>query len=110
MAYLPDQGDLAWINFDPQIGREQAKNCPALVLTASDFNATTGLLVVCPVTRTERPWRTRVKLVGTITIGFIMIEQMKSLDWLARGAAFIERVPQALLDDVKARIATMLDL
>jgi mRNA interferase MazF len=110
VAYLPDQGDLAWINFDPQVGREQAKNRPALILTASDFNATTGLLVVCPVTRTERPWRTRVRLVGTTTIGFIMIEQMKSLDWLVRGAAFIERVPQALLDDVKSRITTMLDL
>ena len=110
MAYLPDQGDLAWIDFDPQAGREQAKNRPALILTASDFNATTGLLVVCPVTRTERPWRTRVRLVGTTTIGFIMIEQMKSLDWLVRGAAFIERVPQALLDDVKSRITTMLDL
>jgi mRNA interferase MazF len=110
VAYLPDQGDLAWIDFDPQAGREQAKNRPALILTASDFNATTGLLVVCPVTRTERPWRTRVRLVGTTTIGFIMIEQMKSLDWLVRGAAFIERVPQALLDDVKSRITTMLDL
>ena len=110
MAYLPDQGDLAWISFDPQAGREQAKNRPALILTASDFNATTGLLVVCPVTHTERPWRTRVKLVGTATIGFIMIEQVKSVDWLARGAAFIERVPRSLLDDVKARIATMLDL
>jgi mRNA interferase MazF len=108
--YLPEKGDLAWINFDPQAGREQAKNLPALILTASDFNATTGLLVVCPVTRTERPWRTRVKLVGTATIGFIMIEQVKSVDWLARGAAFIERVPRSLLGDVKARIATMLDL
>jgi len=110
VAYLPDQGDLAWINLDPQVGREQAKNRPALILTASDFNATTGLLVVCPVTRTERPWRTRVKLVGTTTSGFIMIEQLKSLDWLARGAAFVERVPQPLLDDVRSRIATMLDL
>jgi mRNA interferase MazF len=110
VSYLPEQGDLAWINFDPQVGREQAKNRPALILTASDFNAATGLLVVCPVTRTERPWRTRVKLVGTATSGFVMIEQVKSLDWRARGAAFIEHVPQSLLDDVKSRIMTMLDL
>jgi mRNA interferase MazF len=110
VAYVPERGDLAWINFDPQAGREQAKNRPALVLTGADFNAATGLLVVCPVTRTERPWRTRVPLVGTITAGAIMIEQVKSIDWMARGAAFIERVPQVLLDDVKARIATMLDL
>jgi mRNA interferase MazF len=110
VPYLPDTGDLAWINFDPQFGREKAKNRPALIVTAANFNAATGLLVVCPVTRTERPWRTRVLLVGTATSGFIMIEQLKSIDWMARGAAFIERVPQSLLDDVKSRIATMLDL
>ena len=110
MAYLPEPGDLAWINFDPQTGREQAKNRPALVLTDSDFNGTTGLLVVCPITRTERTWRTRVPLVGTTTQGFIMIEQLKSLDWQTRGAGFMRRVPPALLDDVKSRIATMLDL
>jgi mRNA-degrading endonuclease toxin of MazEF toxin-antitoxin module len=55
----------------------------------------TVFLVVCPITRTERPWRTRVPLVGTTTGGFIVIEQLKSLDFLARGAS---------------RIATMLDL
>jgi mRNA interferase MazF len=110
MAYLPQAGDLVWINFDPQAGREQAKNRPALVVTSSDFNAATGLLVACPVTRTERPWRTRIPLADTETTGFIMIEQVKSLDWRARGAAFIERVPPSLFDDVKSRIATMLDL
>jgi mRNA interferase MazF len=110
MTYVPERGDLAWINFDPQVEREQAKNRPALVLTGSDFNAATGLLVVCPITRTERPWRTRVPLVGTTTTGAIMIEQVKSVDWMARGAAFIERVPLLLLDDVKSRIVTMLDL
>lgn len=110
MDYLPEQGDLAWINFDPQAGREQAKNRPGLVLTASDFNGATGLVLVCPVTRTERPWRTRVPLVGTVTSGFIMIEQLKSVDWRVRGAAFIERVPPELFDDVKSRITTMLDL
>ena len=110
MTYVPERGDLAWINFDPQVEREQAKNRPALVLTESDFNAATGLLVVCPITRTERPWRTRVPLVGTTTTGAIMIEQVKSVDWMARGAAFIERVPLLLLDDVKSRIVTMLDL
>jgi mRNA interferase MazF len=110
MTYVPERGDLAWINFDPQVEREQAKNRPALVLTGSDFNAATGLLVVCPITRTERPWRTRVPLVGTTTTGAIMIEQVRSVDWMARGAAFIERVPLLLLDDVKSRIVTMLDL
>jgi mRNA interferase MazF len=110
MAYLPEAGDLVWVNFDPQAGQEQARNRPALVMTGSAFNTATGLLVACPVTRTDRPWRTRVPLTGTETIGFVMIEQVKSVDWQARGAAFIERVPRSLFDDVKSRIATMLDL
>ena len=110
MAYLPQAGDLVWINFDPRIGREQAKNRPALVMTSADFNAATGLLLACPITRTERPWRTRIPLADTETAGFIMIEQLKSLDWHARGAAFIERLSKTLFDDVKSRIATMLDL
>ena len=110
MAYIPEAGDLAWINFDPQAGREQAKSRPALVMTASDFNAATGLLVACPVTRTERPWRTRVPLTGSTTGGFVMIEQMKSLDWRVRDAAFIEIVAPDVFADVKARIAAMLDI
>jgi mRNA interferase MazF len=110
MAYLPQAGDLVWVNFDPQAGREQAKNRPALVMTGADFNAATGLLIACPVTRTDRPWRTRVPLTGTETTGFVMTEQIKSVDWQARGSAFIERVPPSLFDDVKSRIATMLAL
>ncbi len=109
-AYLPEAGDLVWINFDPRAGREQAKNRPALIITTSNFNSATGLLVACPITRTERPWRTRVPLTGTATSGFVMVEQVKSLDWRARGAAFIEQVPGPLFEDVKSRIATMLNL
>jgi mRNA interferase MazF len=109
-AYVPEAGDLVWINFDPQPGREQAKKRPPLVITTSDFNSATGLLVACPITRTERPWRTRVPLTVTATAGFVMNEQVKSIDWRARGAGFIERVSRPLLDDVKSRIATMLDL
>lgn len=110
MAYMPDAGDLAWINFDRQTGREQAKNRPALVLTDAAFNEATGLLIACPITRTERPWGTRVPLAGTTTAGHIMIEQVKTIDWRARGATFIEQIPADLLADVKSRIATMLDI
>ena len=93
MAYLPEAGDLAWIDFDPQAGHEQAKNRPALVMTTSDFNKATGLLLACPVTRTERRWRTRIPLFGTATTGFIMVEQLKSLDWRARRGFYRTRSP-----------------
>ncbi len=110
MDHAPDAGDLVWVNFDAQAGRGQAENRPALVVTGAAFNAATGLMLVCPVTRTERPWRTRIALTGTATEGFAMIEQLKSIDWTARGAAFIERVPDEVFEEVKSRIATMLAL
>ena len=96
-AYLPKAGDLVWVNFDPQAGREPAGGGPQM-------------LVICPITRTDRLWGTRIALSGTETTGFVMVEQVKSVDWKARGAAFIEHLPRTLFDDVKARIATMLDL
>jgi len=108
--YQPDRGDLAWINFDPQTGREQAKNRPGLVLTEREFNLTTGLLVACHVTRTDRPYGSRVRLTGTATQGFVMVEQVKSVDWQARGAAFIETVPGPVVDEVKRVLAVILDL
>ena len=54
--YLPDRGDLAWINFEPQVGRKQAKNRTGLILTEKSFNRATGLVIACPVTRTEPLW------------------------------------------------------
>ena len=108
--YQPDRGDLAWINFEPQTGREQAKNRPGLVLTDREFNLTTGLLVACPVTRTERPYGSRVHLTGTVTQGFVMVEQVKSIDWQARGAAFIETAPHSVLDDVNLVLAVILGM
>ncbi len=108
--YLPDRGDLAWINFEPQIGREQAKNRPGLILTDKSFNRATGLVIACPVTRTERPYGSRVALAGTTTKGFVMVEQVKSVDWKARGAAFLEVAPLPVLDQVKQILAAILDM
>ena len=107
--YHPDRGDLAWINFEPQAGCKQAKNRPALILTRRQFNVTTGLLIACPVTRTDRPFGSRVRLSGTGTTGFVMVEQVKSIDWQVRGAAFIETVPPSVLRDVKLVLGAILD-
>lgn len=108
--YLPDRGDLAWINFEPQAGREQSKNRPGLVLTERDFNVATGLVIACPITRTDRPYGSRVRLSNTATQGFVMVEQVKSIDWRARVAAFIESAPSAILDDVKQVLGVILDM
>jgi mRNA interferase MazF len=110
LPYLPGRGDLAWINFEPQVGREQAKNRPALVLTDREFNQATGLVVACPITRTDRPYGSRVRLSDTATQGFVMVEQVKSIDWRVRGAAFIETTSAAVLNEVRQVLAAILDM
>jgi mRNA interferase MazF len=107
--YHPDRSDLAWINFEPQAGREQAKNRPALIPTNRELNLRTGLLIACPITRTERPFGSRMRLAGTETTGFVMVEQVKSIDWRVRGAAFIEAAPPLVLHDVKLVLGAILD-
>jgi mRNA interferase MazF len=109
MAYEPDAGDIGFISFDPQAGREQAKNRPALVVTARLWNVTTGLLVACPITSTVKGWGSHIVLVGTeTTTGFVMTEQVKSLDWRARGARFVERAPSEVLEQVRNALGVIL--
>jgi mRNA interferase MazF len=108
--YQPDRGDLAWLNFEPQAGREQSKNRLGLVLTNREFNVLTGLLIACPITRTDRPFGSRVPLTSTATSGFVMVEQVKSIDWQVRGAGFIETVPRSVVDAVKLVLAAILDM
>ena len=110
MSYEPDSGDIAFISFDPQTGREQAKNRPALVITGRLWNVTTGLLVACPITSTRKGWGSHIPLTGGGVSGFVMTEQVKSLDWRARGARFAERAPIEVLEQVRNALAVMLDL
>ncbi len=108
-GYEPERGDLAWINFDPQSGREQAKNRPAVVLSSRAFNVRTGLLIACPVTSRDRGWNTHVAVAVGDVAGFVMCEQLRSLDW-TRGARLIAPAPSSVLDAVLERVSVILQL
>ncbi|MCB1603224.1 MAG: type II toxin-antitoxin system PemK/MazF family toxin [Gammaproteobacteria bacterium] len=99
--YIPEKGDFVVLNFNPQSGHEQKGKRPALVISNQHFNQATGLAVVCPLTNTNRriPFHLDVSQTTTLT-GFIMVEQMKSVDYRARRAKFIEKADKYLLNDV----------
>jgi mRNA interferase MazF len=100
-AYFPRQGDIVSLNFDPQSGHEQKGRRPALVVSKDVFNKATGLAMCCPVTNTDRRVPFHVPISGlTRLTGFVMCEQVKSLDYRARGLKFIERAPREVLDEV----------
>src|SRR3954452_17063569 len=84
-AYLPDAGDLIWLSFSPQAGREQAGRRPALVLSRRGHNEKTGLCVVCPVTGLAKGYPFEVALPEGLTVsGVILSDHVRSADWLAR--------------------------
>jgi mRNA interferase MazF len=100
-AYLPSQGDFVVLNFDPQAGHEQRGRRPALVVSKNLFNKATGMAICCPVTNTDRGIPFHVAITGrTRLTGFVMCEQVKSLDFRARGLKKIGTAPKAVLEEV----------
>lgn len=98
--YVPQKGDFIALSFDPQSGHEQKGRRPALVISNYLFNRHTGLAIVCPVTNTNRniPFHLPVPASASLT-GFVMVDQVKSIDFVARKARFIEKAPDELLED-----------
>lgn len=103
--YIPRKGDFITLSFDPQAGHEQKGRRPALVVSNNLFNRHTGLAIVCPVTNTDRnfPFHLAVPS-GSALTGFVMVEQVKSIDHAARRAKFVERAPEAFVEDVLAMV------
>jgi len=102
-AYIPRQGDIVTLDFDPQSGHEQKGRRPALVISKDAFNKGTGMAICCPITNTDRKVPFHVPIAGRTSLtGFVMCEQVKSLDYRSRRMNLIERVAQEVLDDVLA--------
>ena len=93
--YVPKQGDFVVVTFDPQSGHEQKGRRPALVVSSTLFNRHTGLAMLCPITNTRRNFPFHVTVpAGSSLTGFIMVEQIKSVDYASRKAKFVEKAPR----------------
>ena len=101
--YVPSKGDLIALSFNPQSGHEQKGRRPALVVSNTLFNQKAGLAIVCPITRTDRKYPFHVKISEASTLnGFVMVDQVKSVDYDSRKAKFIEKASTELLNEVLA--------
>lgn len=108
-SYIPDAGDIVWLHFDPQAGHEQAGHRPALVLSPARYNGTRGMMICCPMTSRLKGYVFEV-VVSASPPSAILADQIKSLDWRARGAEPKGRVAPAVLEDVQAKIRALLRL
>lgn len=96
-GYVPDRGDLIWINFNPQSGREQAGRRPALVLSPAKYNGRVGLALLCPITRHAKGYPFEVPLASSGIEGVVLSDHVKSLDWNLRDAEFVGKAEVAVV-------------
>jgi len=107
-SYVPDAGDVVWLEFDPQAGHEQAGHRPALVISPAIYNRKAGLMVCCPMTTRIKghPFEVHADVDGVA--GAILSDQVKSLDWKIRRAKRKGTVPQEVMAHVRAKIKALL--
>jgi len=100
-----------WIDMDPQAGHEQAGRRPALVLSPASYNGRTGLALLCPITTRVKGYPFEVALPADgSAAGVVLADQVRNLDWRARNATPQGRVPPDVIEEVIARLSTLLAL
>ncbi len=99
--YVPNQGDIIYLDLNPQAGHEQAGRRPVLVISREEFSRRTNLAIVCPITNTNRGIPLHVKLDDACSVtGVVMCEQVKSLDLSVRRPEYKDHVSSEVLFEV----------
>ena len=107
MPYVPDAGEIVWINFTPQAGHEQAGHRPALVLSPAGYNGKTSLMICCPLTTQIKNYPFEGFIGGTPP-NTVLADQVKSMDWRSRDAKPKGRVSPEQLAEVRAKIHALI--
>jgi len=108
-GYIPNRGDIVWINFNPQAGHEQAGRRPALILSPKDYNSKVGLAILCPITSKKKGYPFEVQISEGLPIsGVILSDQAKSMDWKIRNTEFICKLGNQSVEQVLQRLNTLL--
>jgi mRNA interferase ChpB len=110
---IPDKGDVLNLDLDPAKGHEQRAKRPVLVLSVSEFNRF-GLILVCPITQgggfaREHGFAVPLSGAGTRTQGVVLCNQLRTVDFRERGREFSESLPVDLVEEVLARVRTLVD-
>ncbi len=109
-SYIPDRGDIVWIDFNPQRGHEQANERPALVLSPKSYNTKTDLMLTCPITSQTKGYPFEVPIQGKKIQGVVLSDQTRTLDWRVRSVRHIEKVHADTLKEVQGKIIALITL
>jgi mRNA interferase MazF len=110
-SYCPKRGDVVWLRFTPRTGHEQAGQRPALTLSPESYNRKVGLAIFCPMTTQVKgyPFEVPISCSGK-GAGVVLADQIKSLDWHARGAKFFFKASESTLSEVLNKLGILLDM
>jgi mRNA interferase MazF len=108
-SYVPDVGDIVWLTFSPQAGREQAGRRPGLVLSPFDYNDKTSLCLACPITSHAKGYPFEVALPDDGAIqGVVLADHIRSIDWQARQLEYVETTDEDVLGEVQGKLKALL--
>ncbi len=107
--FVPDTGDIVWLEFNPQAGHEQAGHRPALVISPAAYNKN-GMMICCPLTTKIKGYPFEVVIHSKDVTGAVLSDQVKSLDWRARKATPKGKISADEMDEVRGKISALLGL
>lgn len=108
MSYVPNRGDIVWLNFTPQAGHEQMGTRPALVLSPEKYNKKTGLAVCCPITSNIKGYPFEVNISGKKINGAVLSDHLKNLDWKVRKVKYIEKASKEVVEQCSMKISALI--
>jgi len=106
--YIPERGDIVWLDFNPQLGHEQKGRRPALTLSFKAYNEKIGLALFCPITSKVKGYPFEVEIELKKIKGSVLSDQIKSLDWRERNIEFIEKIGDKKLEEVIEKIEVII--
>ncbi len=107
--YIPARGDVIWVELNPQAGHEQAGRRPAVVISPASYNGKVGLAILCPITHHMKGYPFEVIIpAGLQVTGVVLADQIKNLDWQARKAEFICKLPEHVTVEVLQKLNTLI--
>jgi len=109
-AYIPERGDMVWLEFTPHSGHEQSGRRPAIVVSPRSYNSVSSFALLCPITSKVKGHPFEVELPNGLPVkGTVLADQVKSVDWRARFAKFIAHAPKGVITEVQSKVRTLID-
>ena len=107
--YIPDRGDVIWIDLNPEAGHEQGGRRPVLVLSPSSYNGKVGLAIMCPITNQVKDYPFEVEIPSGLNVtGVVLSDRVKCLDWKVRKAEFMCKLPMNTTFEVLKKLITLI--